>query len=1029
MLYEKSKAEKLSEELFKNPSNEYRGAPFWAWNSRLDPDRLRRQINMLGEMGFGGFFMHSRSGMVTEYLGEEFFDSVKTCVDEAEKLGMNANLYDEDRWPSGAAGGYVTKEPKYRQKSLVMLTSDRNDDLPKDEAIEKGAMWFVAAFDLTLNADNEIVSYKRIRRDDTAQGKKIYFFCEPAKAGDPWYNYQTYVDTLSSEAVDRFIEITYEKYKRELGKDFGTRCPLIFSDEPQIRHWDGMSPNLSSLSGTTAWTQDLPDTFIKKYGYDITDRLPEIFRNIAGQGFSPVRGDFRQHLGDRFAEAFCDNIGAWCEKNGIGFTAHMLNEPSLRVQTFSIGEAMRSYKSMHLPGIDMLCNSRELTTAKQTQSVAHQCGREGIMSELYGVTGWDFDFRGHKYQGDWQAALGVTQRVPHLSWYSMHGNAKRDYPASIFYQSPWYREYRMIEDHYARLNTVLTRGEPQIRIGMIHPIESYWLAHSSRAESEQICNEIEALFQNSCNWLVENHLDFNYISESLIPELLDADTLKIGKMAYDAIVVPGCITLRSSTLDYLSKFALRGGKVIFIGTCPEYIDYRPSDAASELYGASLTINASGAELAKALENMRDITIRYADGKTAKNFLYQLRRDGKYKWVFLAHLTQERRDSNNPQQIVISLNGEYKATLFDTLSGTTSLLPCRYESAKTHIPLTSYDTSSFLIRLEEGKENAASDSAEESHIVWEYNIKEKVAFSREEQNVLLLDMAEYSIDGGNFEPIEEILRIGIKAKKLAAKDLKLMNEREVDGAQPWVLRHIPEEHTISLRYTFESEIEYTGALLAAERADKIEITLNGEKVKNCINGYFVDEDILTVALPKIEKGKNILTVTYPFGLATEIEAMYLLGDFDVRCEGCSAVVCKRRDKVAFGSIVEQGMPFYGGNITYECEIELPDSGMLEIEAPLFRGSLIGVRLDGNDVGKIAFSPYRLTVDANAGKHKVELTLFGNRYNTFGALHNTEDDTPNYWQGPSAWYTSGTAWSYEYQFRRTGILKSPTFRLKK
>ena len=95
--------------------------------------------------------MHSRSGMVTEYLGKEFFDSVKTCVDEAEKLGMNANLYDEDRWPSGSAGGYVTKEPKYRQKSLFMLTSDRNDDLPQDEAVEKGVIWFVAAFDLTLN--------------------------------------------------------------------------------------------------------------------------------------------------------------------------------------------------------------------------------------------------------------------------------------------------------------------------------------------------------------------------------------------------------------------------------------------------------------------------------------------------------------------------------------------------------------------------------------------------------------------------------------------------------------------------------------------------------------------------------------------------------------------------------------------------------------------------------------------------------------------------------------------------------------
>ncbi len=78
----------------------------------------------------------------------------------------------------------------------------------------------------------------------------------------------------------------------------------------------------------------------------------------------------------------------------------------------------------------MLCDRREFTTAKQAQSAAHQFGYPGVLSELYGVTNWDFDFRGHKLQGDWQAALGVTVRVPHLSWVSMGGEAKRDYPAS-----------------------------------------------------------------------------------------------------------------------------------------------------------------------------------------------------------------------------------------------------------------------------------------------------------------------------------------------------------------------------------------------------------------------------------------------------------------------------------------------------------------------------------------------------------------------------------------------------------------------
>lgn len=39
---------------------------------------------------------------------------------------------------------------------------------------------------------------------------------------------------------------------------------------------------------------------------------------------------------------------------------------------------------------------------------------------------------------------------------TMKGEAKRDYPASISYQSPWAEEFSMIEDHFARLNTALT---------------------------------------------------------------------------------------------------------------------------------------------------------------------------------------------------------------------------------------------------------------------------------------------------------------------------------------------------------------------------------------------------------------------------------------------------------------------------------------------------------------------------------------------------------------------------------------------
>lgn len=83
-----------------------------------------------------------------------------------------------------------------------------------------------------------------------------------------------------------------------------------------------------------------------------------------------------------------------------------MNEWTLHSQTMAVGEAMRPMMNFGIPGIDMLCDRRELSTAKQAQSVARQMGRRGVMSEIYGVTGWTFDFRNPKLAGDWQAALG-----------------------------------------------------------------------------------------------------------------------------------------------------------------------------------------------------------------------------------------------------------------------------------------------------------------------------------------------------------------------------------------------------------------------------------------------------------------------------------------------------------------------------------------------------------------------------------------------------------------------------------------------
>lgn len=122
MLYPKKQTEILDIELFKNPTKEYRGAPFWAWNCELKKETLEKQIDVMKEMGFGGYYMHTRVGMATKYLSEEFMELIRACIKKGKEADMYSYLYDEDRWPSGSAGGFTTKDNDENRQKLLFFT-------------------------------------------------------------------------------------------------------------------------------------------------------------------------------------------------------------------------------------------------------------------------------------------------------------------------------------------------------------------------------------------------------------------------------------------------------------------------------------------------------------------------------------------------------------------------------------------------------------------------------------------------------------------------------------------------------------------------------------------------------------------------------------------------------------------------------------------------------------------------------------------------------------------------------------------
>ncbi|PWT73150.1 MAG: hypothetical protein C5B60_08590 [Chloroflexi bacterium] len=1021
-LFPQSQTETLDLDQFHQPSARYRGAPFWAWNNRLDLAQLLRQMRTFHQMGMGGFHIHARTGLATPYLSDEFMTIVRECVDAAKAQDLYVWLYDEDRWPSGAAGGLVTQDPSLRARHLLLTTrpysghsvAPQFTSLVRGQRNENGTL--VARYQVVLH-QGLLASYRRLAADEPlpANGTIWYAYAETA-IPSPWFNNQTYVDTLNPAAIAAFIATTHERYRGAVGDAFGRTIPAIFTDEPQFTHKIGLRYADDTTDVILPFTDDLFETYAAAYHERLEDALPEVIWNLPN-GRAPLpRYRFHDHICERFTSASVDQLGAWCSAHDLLLTGHMMEEPTLQSQTAALGEAMRAYRSFHLPGIDMLCDRQELNTAKQAQSAARQYGRPGVASELYGVTNWDFDFVGHKAQGDWQAALGVTVRVPHLTWVSMAGEAKRDYPASIGYQSPWYQRYALIEDHFARLNTVLTRGKPVVHVGVIHPIESYWLCFGPQDQSAAEQSERETAFTQLTEWLLFGQIDFDFIAESLLPDLCPAPAsapLTVGECAYTVVIVPSLRTIRSTTLERLEAFHAAGGLLIFAGEVPSLVDAVPSDRAHQLAAKAQRTSFTQRAILDAVEEVREIGITTASGARATTVLTQIRSDGPTRYAFLCQTDRQHDLPDMRVQFV----GTWHVTQLDTSSGAVYRLPCTQRNGMTTVVTSLPAHGSLMVCLAPTPSTAPYLPAPRK---WREHtrLNDPVPVRLAEPNVLLLDRATYRLDEGEWQPEDDILRLDNHLRTALGFPL-----RYEAVAQPWTHpADIPTDHRLHLCFSFSSEIALVNAELALEQVMVSTLALDGHPVEVAVRRWYVDEAIGRVPLPPIEPGRHVLELTMPYGPLTDVEACYLLGDFGVRAYGRHASVIPPVRTLAFGDWTRQGLPFYGGNVTYQATLKVPELAHFALHISHFAAPLLDLAVDGQPPAPLAFAPYTCEVGLLAiGAHTVDITTYGNRVNTFGSLHHPPKHPA--WYGPNIWRTEGDEWTDEYQLRPQGILSAP------
>ena len=310
---------------------------------------------------------------------------------------------------------------------------------------------------------------------------------------------------------------------------------------------------------------------------------------------------------------------------------------------------MRYYEYLDYPGVDLLCNNnRSYWVAKQLQSAARQFGKKWTLSELYGCTGWQFDFASHKETGFWQALFGINLRCHHLAWVTMAGEAKRDYPASISFQSGWYREYKSDEAYFARLHVFLQQGNPVCDVLVLNPIESVWTqihpgwAQWLEAKDPVLC-ALQQKYEDLFHWLTGAQVDFDYGDEDHLARFAKVEIsngeplLHLGRCSYRVLVVGAMETMRSTTLKVLEMFHAAGGKLIFVGDAPPHLDALPSEQPAELARIATRSAHCREEALAAIEENTFSPVELQCNSTA--IFCQVRREGDR--LFIAAINTSR----------------------------------------------------------------------------------------------------------------------------------------------------------------------------------------------------------------------------------------------------------------------------------------------------------------------------------------------------------------------------------------------------
>jgi hypothetical protein len=941
----------------------------WVWNDLLTETEVRDTLHDLAKQQIKQVWIHPRPGLMTPYLSDDWFRLWKVALKEAEHLDMNVWIYDENSYPSGFAGGYVPETlPEARGRGLFFCQTNSTPQWSTN---------LLGVYLLGTNSADDITT--KVKAGEVLQSTNYLVASIIRSTNSPWNGNRCYVNLLSPGVTEKFLELTLEPYRREIGSQFGKRVPGVFTDEPNIHPVEEGWP----------WSETLLEEFEKRWGYSLLEHLPSLNQPIGD--WRRIRYNYFQVLNDQFIEHWSKPYHHYCERCGLQWTGHYWDHDWPKC--LSVPDNMAMYAWHQRPGIDCLMNQYEervdsqfgdVRMVKELSSIANQLGQPRTLCETYGAGGWDLRFEDMKRIGDWLEVLGVNTIDQHLSFITIRGARKRDHPQSFSYHEPWWDAYHVSAQYLARLSAALSQGEQINPVLLLEPTTTAWMYQGD----EPRLKELGKAFFELIMALEKNQVEYDLGSEDVLKRhgSVAPSGLNVGRRSYRTVIVPPMMeTLNEPTAKLLQQFLDFGGTVLSCGAAPSRIDGNPSDQGAALAASSHWKSVGLDGLPQMLAGKGFAIHRQAHDK---GILFHHRRqliDGQ-----LLFLVNTSLDSPSAGTIESDQSGVERWNLY---TGQDEVYPFEKKPHGITARFRLEPSGSLLLFLSKKSLKPGTPRPELVDFILPATAP---SIHRLSDNVLTLDYVKVSAGGET------------KSNAYFYEANQFVWQKNGLERDPWdsavqfrdelISKKFPQNSGFEASYKFSIQGPVpTNLTIVLERPDLYAIRCNGRPISPS-GDWWLDKAFGRIPIASVAcSGENLVTVqATTLTVCHELEPAYVLGDFSLKPADHGFVISPKEPLTlgndGCGKTIDgwnsQGCPFYSGGVAYsECFVVDHPTGQFSVALQHWYGSVAQVVVDGKLAGYIDAPPWECEVTKwiKPGKNHVEVTVIGTLKNTLGPHH--------------------------------------------